>query len=110
MIPAVMRGTTGFACVAWGWSDPSFSEAETALPIPRTSSATEQKILEEALYRKEETVSITSRYEQPISSAPSDVYVITDEDICRSGATNIPTLRDKSQAWRSCTQTPRIST
>ena len=41
---------------------------------------------------KEETVSIASRYEQPISRAPSDVYVITDEDIRDSGATDIPTL------------------
>ncbi|MBX3303500.1 MAG: TonB-dependent receptor [Nitrospira sp.] len=44
------------------------------------------------LYLKEETVSIASRYEQPISQAPSDVYVITDEDIRNSGATDIPTL------------------
>ncbi len=68
-----------------GWADPS-------LPIPRTSSATERQIEEEALYLKEETVSIASRYEQPISRAPSDVYVITDEDIRTSGATDIPTL------------------
>lgn len=52
----------------------------------------EQQIQEEALYLKEETVSIASRYEQPISRAPSDVYVITDEDIRNSGATDIPTL------------------
>jgi hypothetical protein len=48
MTPAFMPGTTSFACVAWGWSDPSLNEAETALPIPRVSSATEQKIREEA--------------------------------------------------------------
>lgn len=52
----------------------------------------ERKVHEEALYLKEETVSIASRYEQPISRAPSDVYVITDEDIRNSGATDIPTL------------------
>lgn len=67
------------------WADPS-------LPIPRTSSATEQHLQDEALYLKEETVSIASRYEQPISQAPSDVYVITDDDIRNSGATDIPTL------------------
>ena len=33
------------------------------------------------LLKEEETVSIASRYEQPISQAPSNVYVITDEDI-----------------------------
>jgi iron complex outermembrane receptor protein len=80
------------AIVVGGWSDPAYGESETALPIPRASSVTEQKIHEEALYLKEETVSIASRYEQPISRAPSDVYVITDEDIKNSGATDIPTL------------------
>ncbi|MBH0204012.1 MAG: TonB-dependent receptor, partial [Nitrospira sp.] len=44
------------------------------------------------LLKEEETVSIASRYEQPISKAPSDVYVITDEDIKNSGSTDIPTL------------------
>ena len=67
------------------WAEPSF-------PIPRTSSETDTQLHEEALYLKEETVSVASRYEQPISRAPSDVYVITDEDIRHSGATDIPTL------------------
>ena len=66
--------------------------AQSSLPLPRTSSSTEQSLQDEALYLKEETVSIASRYEQPISKAPSDVYVITDEDIRNSGATDIPTL------------------
>jgi iron complex outermembrane receptor protein len=46
----------------------------------------------EALYLEEESVSIATRYEQPISKAPSEVYVITDEDIRLSGATDIPTI------------------
>ncbi|MEK7352445.1 MAG: TonB-dependent receptor plug domain-containing protein, partial [Nitrospirota bacterium] len=44
------------------------------------------------LIKEEETVSIASRYEQPISKAPANVYVITDEDIRHSGATDIPTV------------------
>lgn len=44
------------------------------------------------LIKEEETVSIASRYEQPISQAPSNVYVITDEDIRQSGATDLPTV------------------
>lgn len=44
------------------------------------------------LLKEEETVSVASRYEQPISQAPSNVYVITDEDIRHSGATDIPTI------------------
>ena len=44
------------------------------------------------LMKEEETVSIASRYEQPISKAPANVYVITDEDIRHSGATDLPTV------------------
>lgn len=70
----------------------SHSWAQSSPPIPRASSAVEQQLQDESLYLKEETVSIASRYEQPISRAPSDVYVITDEDIRSSGATDVPTL------------------
>lgn len=77
--------------ICW-WGGPWGAWAETVLPIPRASSATEQQLKEETLYLQEETVSIASRYEQPISRAPSDVYVIPDEDIKNSGATDIPTL------------------
>jgi iron complex outermembrane receptor protein len=49
-------------------------------------------IPEPELIKEEETVSIASRHEQPISQAPANVYVITDEDIRHSGATDIPTL------------------
>jgi iron complex outermembrane receptor protein len=44
------------------------------------------------LLKEEETISIASRYEQPISQAPSNVYVITDEDIRQSGAVDLPTV------------------
>lgn len=76
----------------WSWQVPFHAGAETTLPIPRASSTVERQIQEETLYLTEETVSIASRYEQPISRAPSDVYVITDEDIRNSGATDIPTV------------------
>jgi iron complex outermembrane receptor protein len=39
-----------------------------------------------------ETVSIAAAHEQPISEAPSNVYVITDEDIRQSGAVDLPTV------------------
>ena len=44
------------------------------------------------LIKEEETVSIASRYEQPISEAPANVYVITDDDIRQSGAIDLPTV------------------
>ena len=65
--------------------------AESAAPDRPEPAAT--AISEELeLLKEEETVSIASRYEQPISQAPSNVYVITDEDIRMSGTTDIPTL------------------
>ena len=82
---------TLFITACW-LSVPLHCWAETSFTIPRASSATEKQIQEEALYLKEETVSIASRYEQPISQAPSNVYVITDEDIRHSGAPDLPTV------------------
>src|SRR5436309_1932989 len=49
-------------------------------------------VKEELLLLKEESVSIAARHEQPISEAASNVYVITDEDIRHSGATDLPTV------------------
>ncbi len=82
---ATVFATCWLSQVPNAWADPP-------LPLLHTSSSTDQQLQEETLYLKEETVSIASRYEQPISQAPSDVYVITDEDILNSGATDIPTL------------------
>ncbi len=69
----------------------------TQAPLPGyteelSTPSTQTVIPELQLMKEEETVSIASRYEQPISQAPSNVYVITDEDIRHSGATDIPTL------------------
>lgn len=44
------------------------------------------------LLKEEEVVRIATRYEQPLSQAPSNVYVITDEDIRHSGAPDLPTV------------------
>ncbi len=41
---------------------------------------------------EEEYVVTASKYRQPISQSPSNLYVITSEDIRQSGATDIPTL------------------
>ena len=49
-------------------------------------------IQEDLDFLKEETVSIAAAHEQPISEAPSNVYVITAEDIRNSGAVDLPTI------------------
>lgn len=53
---------------------------------------TDATLQEEALYLREETVVTAIRREQPISQSPSNLYVITEEDIRLSGATDIPML------------------
>ena len=58
-----------------------------------TPAANDLDLIQEDLdFLKEETVSIAVRRAQPISEAPSEVYVITDEDIRHSGATDLPTV------------------
>ena len=74
--------TIGLSSVAW--------DELPASERPDTAPTTMSEELE--LLKEEETVSIASRYEQPISQAPSNVYVITDEDIRMSGATDLPTI------------------
>ena len=66
------------------------AESSAADPTNVTDSAPHIDAME--LIKEEESVSIASRYEQPISQAPSNVYVITDEDIRHSGATDIPAI------------------
>jgi len=70
----------------------SLAQAE-ATPPETTEPKIEAGLTQELeLIKEEESVSIASRYEQPISQAPSNVYVITDEDIRQSGATDLPTV------------------
>lgn len=69
--------------------------AQSPLPgyAEESSTQPDQAIIQELqLIKEEESVSIASRYEQPISQAASNVYVITDEDIRQSGATDLPTV------------------
>ena len=62
---------------------------------PATAGLIEEpsdQMLDDLRFLQEETVSIAVLHEQPISEAPSNVYVITDEDIRHSGATDLPTV------------------
>src|SRR6185503_13086982 len=71
-------------CVAQA-SPPGYTEELS----PRS---VQPRIPELDLIKEEETVSIASRYEQPISQSASNVYVVTDDDIRQSGATDLPTV------------------
>lgn len=59
---------------------------------PAISASTGAGSIEELKLLREETVVTATRHEQPISQAPSEVYVITDEDIRQSGSTDLPTV------------------
>lgn len=72
-----------------------WSSATAAEPPPASSqrsSLLSAELSEELAYLREETVVTPMWKEQPISEAPSNVYVITAEDIRLSGATDVPTL------------------
>ncbi|RMH06922.1 MAG: TonB-dependent receptor [Nitrospirae bacterium] len=66
--------------------------AETNRPEIARLSRPSSGLEEELQFLQEETMSIAILHEQPISQAPSNVYVITDEDIRQSGATDLPTV------------------
>lgn len=70
----------------------SLAQAESPATDQTTVTDSVPHIDAMELMKEEESVSIAARYEQPISQAPSNVYVITDEDIRHSGAIDIPTL------------------
>lgn len=87
---------TGSA-LAQQYTDSSFAEKGTE-PIRGAAAASDQgsNIAELEVIKEEENVVIAGGLypgrEQPISKAPSNVYVITDEDIRHSGAVDLPTV------------------
>lgn len=83
MILAPATFTTGRA-----WAEPAQPPTDLAAVIQTDSDL----LKEELKFLQEETVSIAVTHEQPISEAPSNVYVITAEDIRHSGAVDLPTL------------------
>ena len=72
----------GLIVLAW-------SVSTLAAPEPATDPANQPGVFS---FIEEETVSTALRREQPISQAPSNVYVITAEDIRQSGAPDVPTI------------------
>ncbi|GKS57028.1 hypothetical protein YTPLAS18_05550 [Nitrospira sp.] len=65
-------------------------ETPASSPIPEAQVGEQDLEVLEVL--KEEEVSIAASHLQPISEAPSAVFVITDEDIRQSGAIDLPTV------------------
>jgi iron complex outermembrane receptor protein len=70
--------------IVLAWTAPAL-----AAPEPPIGSASPPGVFS---FIEEETVSTAIRREQPISQAPSNVYVITAEDIRQSGAPDVPTI------------------
>jgi iron complex outermembrane receptor protein len=84
--------------VAWSQATPDQPHTSDASSPPvqkgKPSLPPEGSPSDILLIMKEESESISrgSSQEQPISKAQANVYVITDEDIRHSGATDIPTV------------------
>ncbi len=72
-------------------SPDSSSTTKAAPPAPSSAKEAEGDIFQ-ILKEEKESISRGLGQEQPISEAPANVYVITDEDIRHSGATDIPTI------------------
>lgn len=72
------------------WINPCYSKEST--PSAPVSTRMAQDLQDELQYLREETVLTPNYQEQPISEAPSNVYVITEEEIRQSGVTDLPTL------------------
>lgn len=72
-------------------SSDSTSTTKTASSASSSATETEGDIFR-ILKEEKESISRGLGQEQPISEAPANVYVITDEDIRHSGATDIPTV------------------
>jgi iron complex outermembrane receptor protein len=78
--------------VVFGFASPLCLSAQSKAP---SSSDTRDIRVEEdtlGILKEEETVVTASRHAQRISEAPSNVYVITDDDIRQSGAPDLPTV------------------
>ena len=78
------------AILALCWPAACFAQ-DTPIPT-RLSTKDEQEMKEELSFLQEETVVTANAQLQPISQAPSNIYVITAEDIRHSGVTDLPTI------------------
>lgn len=67
------------------------STTKAAPPTPSSTTEAETDIFQ-ILQEEKESISRGLGQEQPISEAPANVYVITDEDIRHSGAIDLPTV------------------
>lgn len=84
-------------CVLWTVTTAGFltlMSVSPLLPVLAAAEPTEGSNGSSGVFSllEEETVSTAVRREQPISQAPSNVYVVTAEDIRQSGAPDVPTI------------------
>ena len=66
--------------------------ADDTLPVPRLPESAIHEVKQDLAYLREEQIVISNAQLQPLTQSPSNVYVITAEDIRQSGATDLPTI------------------
>lgn len=79
-----------FATIALTWTSLCF--ADDVLPVPRLPESAIHETKQDLAYLREEQIVISNAQLQPLSQSPSNVFVVTAEDIRRSGATDLPTI------------------
>jgi iron complex outermembrane receptor protein len=70
----------------------SSSLADDTLPVPRLPESAIHEVKQDLAYLREEQIVISNAQLQPISQSPSNVFVVTAEEIRQSGATDLPTI------------------
>lgn len=66
--------------------------ADDSLPVPRLPESAIHEAKQDLAYLREEQIVISNAQLQPLSQSPSNVFVVTAEDIRQSGATDLPTI------------------
>jgi iron complex outermembrane receptor protein len=93
-----MRRISGFECYCWRWRQlgivflamcPMVAHGQTEEPPSRAAADLTQVSIENLMNME---VTSASKREQKLSRVAAAIFVITKEDIRRSGATNIPDL------------------
>ena len=72
------------------WTSSCF--ADDTLPVPRLPESAIHEVQQDLAYLREEQIVISNAQLQPLSQSPSNVFVVTAEDIRQSGATDLPTI------------------
>jgi iron complex outermembrane receptor protein len=79
-----------FTNLSLAWT--RFCFADDTFPVPRLPESAIHEAKQDLVYLREEQIVISNAQLQPLSQSPSNVFVVTAEEIRQSGATDLPTI------------------